>query len=333
MIAWGQISVDLRDNALAKLKLSQDSSGTRENELSPACLLCGSENSFIKYDFGIPKIMRCRDCTFMWLHPKLTIEDLSAVYDKSYFANKNFLDSDNDQLYGYLDYLSERFVKQANYLKLIDLLIGYLADFQPGKSRLLDVGCGMGYLMDVAHDKGFLVDGVEFNPDAVEKLKNKYNFPVSVGDFLDYQGSGFDVLTMMDLIEHFLDPVAAVEHANRMMYKGGIMVLVTMDSDSWISRLFGKRLEDFRRVREHAFFFNRATIRTIMEKAGFEILNIKFYGHTLRLKDLAERLGLIWRPLGRVMAGLVKMFRMEGINFHVNPHIKMIVFLRKIREI
>ncbi len=319
---------------MKEINTVNDPSGVREKEEQPlSCLLCGSENNFVKYDFGIPKIMRCRDCTFMWLYPELTMDDLSKVYDESYFANESFLENDNDQLYGYLDYLSERFIKQTNYLKLVDKLIGYLDDFQPGKSRFLDVGCGMGYLMDVAHDKGFQVDGVEFNPDAVKKLKDKYNFPAMVGDFLNYEGSGFDVLTLMDLIEHFLDPVAAVEHANRVMRKGGVMSLVTMDSDSWTSKLFGKRLEDFRRIKEHAFFFNRRTIRTIMENAGFEILDIRYYGHTLRLKDLAERLGLIWNPLGKTMVGLVRMLRMDNISFHVNPQIKMIVFLRKIREI
>ena len=111
------------------------------------------------------------------------------------------------------------------------------------------------------------------------------------------------------------------------------MALVTMDCDSWTSRLFGKRLEDFRRVREHVSFFNRKTIRVLLERAGFEILDIRFHGHTLRLSDLAERISLVWKPLGKVIVGLVKLLRLDSVPVHINPHTKMILFLRKRREI
>ena len=295
---------------------------------SPPCLICGSTGFSIKYDLGAHKILRCRDCTFMWLFPAPAKEELKEIYDINYYQNQSFYQSDNC-IYGYFDYFSERINKQANFLNLMDEILEHLDDFQPEVSRFLDIGCGLGYLLDVASDKSFQVAGIEFNPAAVERIKQKYVFPVFCGDFMDYQGEPYDVICMLDVIEHLADPKAAVVKMNQLLRPGGVLVISTMDCDSLTSRLLGKRLEDFRRVREHLFFFNRRTMTSLLEKAGFEILKIRSYGSTFRLDLLIDRIRLVSPLAGNILGKIVRLLHISYMNIYINPHTKMVLFLRK----
>jgi SAM-dependent methyltransferase len=264
----------------------------------------------------------------MWLHPRPKPEDLHSVYDDSYFHNLNFF-TGNSHLYGYYDYFEERFMKQSAYQGLLRNITQHLTSFERGKSRFLDIGCGLGYLLDVAHDEGFQVSGVEFNHAAADRLRSKYVFPVYSGDVLDFKDKPFDVITLMDVIEHFLDPIRSIAHISALTKPGGLFVLTTMDCDGIVSRILGTRIEDFRRVREHLFFFTRRSITDLLRKNGFEVVQIASHGHHFRLGFLADRLKLVSPLVGSLMHTAVKTLRAEHVTIYVNPFTKMIVYARK----
>jgi SAM-dependent methyltransferase len=264
----------------------------------------------------------------MWLYPRPKIDDLHSVYDESYFQNENFFEG-NTHLYGYYDYFEERFMKQSAYQSLLRNIKKYLGLFEQGKSRFLDIGCGLGYLLDVAHDEGFQVSGVEFNHVAANRLRSKYVFPVYSGDVLDFKDEPYDVITLMDVIEHFLDPMQSLAHIKSLVKPGGLLILTTMDCDGVVSKLLGTRIEDFRRVREHVFFFTRRSIRDMLQKEGFDVIQIKSHGHHFRLGFLAHRLKLVSPFFGGLMGMCVKGLRIEQMTVYVNPLTKMIVYARR----
>lgn len=271
--------------------------------------------------------MRCGPCALMWLDPRPTMADLHAVYDATYFQNDHFFEG-TSHLYGYYDYFEERFMKQSAYQGLLREIKLNLKSFSHGSARFLDIGCGLGYLMDVAHDEGFQVSGVEFNHVAARRLRSKYVFPVYSGDILDFNDQPFDVITLMDVIEHFLDPMQCMAHIRNLVKPGGLLVLTTMDCDGIVSKMLGTRIEDFRRVREHVFFFTRKSIRNLLEKEGFEILKIESHGHHFRLGFLAHRLQLVTPLFGRLFSSLIRLLRLEQVRVYVNPLTKMIIYAR-----
>lgn len=264
----------------------------------------------------------------MWLYPRPKLDELHAVYDASYFQNAHFFEG-TTHLFGYYDYFEERFMKQSAYQGLLRNVKKLLGSFERGKSRFLDIGCGLGYLMDVAHDEGFQVSGVEFNHVAAERLRSKFVFPVYSGDVLDFKDKPFDVITLMDVIEHFLDPMASMAHIRNLVKPGGLLVLTTMDCDGFVSKLLGTRIEDFRRVREHVFFFTRRALSDMLQKYGFEVVQIKSHGHHFRLGFLAHRLKLVSPLFGGFMGFFVKCLRIEQVTVYVNPLTKMIVYARR----
>lgn len=295
------------------------------------CEFCGGESVFVKYDFGLHRILRCRACTFMWLTPQPTQAELRQIYSFDYYRNRKFfnVDSANENVYGYHDYFSERFIKQQDHQRIIGRLVELgEAGLDAGRRRFLDVGCGLGYLLDVAHDHGFDVEGIDCNPAAAEWIAEKFRFPVFCGDFMAYEGRPFDAVAMLDVIEHLPEPFEALAKAASLVRPGGVFVLSTMDSDSLVSRVIGKRLEDFRRTREHLYFFNRRTIRAALERAGFEILRIDSYGLTIQLDFLMARARLAFPLLGALPERLVHRLGLSGLRFHFDPRTKMIVYAR-----
>jgi SAM-dependent methyltransferase len=295
------------------------------------CPSCGHERATARYDFGREKILRCGRCTLMYIDPLPTEEETHAVYGESYFQNPRFMSGDTDALFGYADYIAERFIKQAQYTRIAQELRGYLPPLDR-PPRLLEVGCGFGYFLDTAFEEGFDVRGLEFNRHAVERLRRKYAFPIHFGalESADLEPGSLDVVAMFDVIEHLRDPFGALDRVHRALVPHGLLIVATPDAESWVSRLIGKRLEDFRRTREHLFFFGRQTLSQILVRHGFEVLKLRSVGHTFEIAFLLDRLALYNKPLFTALRRLVTRMGIGSVRIKINPLTKMIAVARRV---
>ena len=283
----------------------------------------------MRYAFDGCGIYRCPNCELMFLFPRPSVSDLKALYDDRYFSNRKFLNYENEHLYGYVDYIAERIGKQFEDKSMVRKTKDMLSAHEGRKPRWLDVGCGLGYLLDIAFDEGFDVQGVEYNQAAVNYIRSKYVYPVSceaVGDMRPTEK--FDVVSLMDVVEHLLDPFKDLEHIRSLMADNGVLVIATMDSDSVMSRLLGKRLEDFRRTREHLYFFSRRSLTRALTAAGFDVVGIQSRGHTFALRALLDRLACYSPWMSRALKALVYPRWLLEAHIYVNPHTKILVYAR-----
>ena len=269
-------------------------------------------------------------CSLLYLDPWPTAAELHAVYSEDYFENDDFMEGDHANLFGYSDYIGERFNKQPQYAAIARRILNLLS-MEGTRPRLLEVGCGYGYFLSEAFEEGFDVAGVEFNPSAVERFRAKYSFPVWCGamEDVDLEHGSYDCVAMFDVIEHLLDPFACLDKTHEALKPGGLLALSTMDAESWSSRLLGKRLEDFRRTREHLIFFGRETLRSVLDEHGFDTVSIRSIGHTFELSFLLERLSLYNRTLFGAARRMADVSGLGRIPLRVNPHTKMIAIARK----
>jgi SAM-dependent methyltransferase len=274
--------------------------------------------------------MRCRSCALLFIHPCPSEEDTRAVYGETYFHNEQFMGGSGDVLYGYVDYVVERFNKQRQYDR-IAREIGTLLPRQSGRRRLLEVGCGFGYFLDVAFEANFEVTGLEFNPHAVARLQRKYAFPILSGalETAKLKPSSTEAAVLFDVIEHLRDPFAALDRLHDTLVPDGLLVLSTVDAESLMSRILGQRMEDFRRTREHLFFFGRATMRRVLAEHGFDVISMRSIGHTFDLAFLLDRLTLYNKTLFGALRRLVLKLRLGSLQIYINPGTKMIVFARR----
>ena len=82
-------------------------------------------------------------------------------------------------------------------------------------------------------------------------------------------------ITMWDYIEHALDPRGDVEQAYSRLRPGGVLALSTGDAGSALARLSLERWH-LMTPRHHNYFFTEATMRRLLESAGFEVV---YLGH------------------------------------------------------
>lgn len=301
------------------------------------CPFCKTLHPKIRYKYENCAIVKCQKCGLMWLFPRPEENQLYEVYgDIKYYFNQDFFSKGDSKIYGYVDYLAERINKQYWYKKIIQktkAIIQTESSSEEKKYRWLDVGCGLGFCMDVAYDYGFDVSGIEFNLPAVEYIRAKYTFPVEYGRLNEIQFSRqYDVVSMFDVIEHLTDPIADLCKLREVVSDHGCLLIQTMDSESFVSRLLGKRLEDFRRFREHLFFFSRDSLKQILEHCGWEVYEMRSIGQTFQVSALVDRFAVYSKFLSKFIRGMIHPKWLLEANIYVNPGTKMMIYARPKRK-
>jgi len=130
---------------------------------------------------------------------------------------------------------------------------GYFRDvvdrFAPG-TRLLDIGCGTGWLAKHFAD----YTGLDGSPDAVRTARElgRNVRLADVDEPLPFDDAAFEGAVMKDLLEHVADPVALVREARRILVPGGLVFASSPDAQRWVWDDYTHRrpftLKGFRRL-------------------------------------------------------------------------------------
>jgi SAM-dependent methyltransferase len=144
--------------------------------------------------------------------------------------------------------------------------------------RVLDVGCGSGFLVRAMCDVGFEAIGVDVGFENVEFARSHLGVTVLNQDFLSMTGSLYDVITMHQLIEHLPHPLAYVSHAKSLLADEGLLVLSTPNLS--LARILVKLprpiLGDaLGHPPNHCVLFEAKTIEVLLHSCGFRLLSIR----------------------------------------------------------
>lgn len=81
--------------------------------------------------------------------------------------------------------------------------------------RVLDVACGLGQWLGLLQDRGAEIAGVDISDRAIERCRQRFpsgEFHVGAAEILPFADAGFDLITCMGSLEHFVDkPSALIE--------------------------------------------------------------------------------------------------------------------------
>lgn len=163
-----------------------------------------------------------------------------------------------------------------------------LGSMTPG-ARILDVGCGTGTNLALLRRFGE-VQGVESELAAVEFCRRNGEPDVEhhLGSDLPFPDTSFDLVTLLDVIEHVEDDRVLLEEALRTLVPGG-HVLVTVPAYMW---MWGAQDE----IAHHHRRYTRPQLRSSLAGAGFVPRRLTYFNSILFAPVAAIRLARRLRP-------------------------------------
>jgi 2-polyprenyl-3-methyl-5-hydroxy-6-metoxy-1,4-benzoquinol methylase len=241
-------------------------------ERIPPCLLCQETNSTlwavtrdVEYfslegDFSF---YHCQDCGVLYVDP-LPNDRLAEIYPENYYSFTHALDS---PVYRVKQWLDAR------------LLRGLLRSL-PGESlRALDIGGGTGWQLSLLQQldervgTSQVVDIDSNAEEGAQKLGHNY-FHGRIENFVTEEK--FDIILMLNLIEHVEDPIGILQQAERLLTPGGIVLLKTPNFDSLDARLFRHAHWSGYHCPRHWVLFNRESFEKAAKTAGLQMKECRY---------------------------------------------------------
>jgi SAM-dependent methyltransferase len=220
--------------------------------------MCQAGGAKDLFSVGQSQLCACANCGLRFLFPQTSDHRLLEIYEQSYFL-------------GSLDELERlKRATAALYLGEISKRLGTVKN-----KRLLEIGCGRGYLLKEAQALGMFVNGLESSPDGVSRANEWLGSEiVSLGILGDnvFADETFDVVIATDVIEHVRDPKSFMAQVHKILSSGGLFYCVTPSLDSLSARLMGRYWMEYKE--EHLFYFNRNNMASLCEGAGFRNIQI-----------------------------------------------------------
>lgn len=265
-----------------------------------ACLCCAAEG-YLLYGklkdrlYGAPgrwNVKRCTssDCELMWLDPAPISEDIHFAY-QNYYTHAISNPTHSSLLYRIAGaYQSYQFKYKPDDVKILircfscflaalpffrehfDYPFVYFKGIKRGK--LLELGVGNGETLRKFQDWGWDVEGLDFDPKAVEVCM-KLGLKVGVGDLISrrFKNESFDAMFSSHVLEHVSDPLALMTESIRVLKRGGVFVAVTPNGNSLLHWFFKSNWRGLEPPR-HLNIFTISTLISVTKKAGFSRVKV-----------------------------------------------------------
>ncbi len=252
----------------------------------------------------------------------------------------DFVQADGDEvselfdLYSQLDdptYESGRETRSRQMRWLLDNGL----NVHPSATTLLDIGAGTGLMVMEAKTKNLEAVGVEPSHSLVAAgheqngLSNRELVQGTIpNSALD--GKLFDLVCLIDVIEHVADPVAFLRDAADRLSAGGLCVVVTPDVSSAAARILGKRWWHFRLA--HVGYFDTRSMQIAAKSAGLRVTHRFRAKWFFPVKYLAERVAVYLPPVrkfNRIAMSKPALQRVYERIIPLNLHDSLVFFLSR----
>ena len=214
------------------------------------CIICEKRGFRLIKSIGKYKIFECRNC-------KLAYTDSSKVSVKDRQEQINIL-------YNFSDYQKEEEKHSKKFIKVINLVKKFKKS-----GRLLDAGGGYGLFSKLLLENSkFHVEIIEpyLEPEYIKHKKIKIH-RIKLENFLNITKRKYDVVALLDVLEHFEDPDEIIESIKRILKDKG-MVVISLPNYRSLMAGFSKKWSWWM-VEDHKYHFSPVSINTLMKKHNF----------------------------------------------------------------
>ncbi|MEA2064321.1 MAG: class I SAM-dependent methyltransferase [Gemmatimonadota bacterium] len=225
------------------------------------CICCGSEkrerlakNRF----FEGAGIVRCADCKLVYPYPRPDAERVDEFYRDSYYSYSSLIGWATRFLKLYYSGLRAR-----SQFKWITDNINL-----PRGAKVLEIGCGYGRLLELFHEHGCEIHGIEPSEDCARYTAEKFGPGVFHGTLEQYDpgNNKFDLVVCSHVFEHFIAPEEVIERLKRMLGSGGRLFfeLPNQESKHYIETNY-LLIPDF-------YFFSKKNLDSFLRAHGLELV-------------------------------------------------------------
>ncbi len=213
------------------------------------------------------EIVTCNKCSHRYTNPRPKAEHVSK-----YYQSKNYISHSGGEKNKFgLTYKLYDIIRNISIKSKLKTIKKYNE-----KGVLLDLGCGLGYfLKGVKDDKVFQAKGIDISEEARNYVKSAFNIEVdSEAEINNYNDQSIDVVTQWHVLEHVYDLEKRMHDLKRILSKDGTLFIAVPNSNSFDASYY-KQYWDGYDVPRHIHHFNRESISLLLNKYGFEIVQIK----------------------------------------------------------
>jgi len=229
-----------------------------------ACPVCGERRTRPERSLNGYSLMRCRECDFVYVNPQPTAEELHAAY----------ADRDADDLLQ----LYAQAMTPARAAEL-DAVLAKLERLVPTKGKLLDFGCGAGYLVERALARGWAAHGLEAGKWAKSAAEARGVKTVHVGSLTEglFPPEHFDVVAAKQVLEHIPDLKAELAHLRAALRPGGLFY-ADVPNYRCLSIVCGRDDFELNTPPQHLNYFTPRTLTRLFKTCGFELVDVDTSG-------------------------------------------------------
>ena len=280
--------------------------------MSAICPICKSENFTVIYEFAksspyaksiVPcQIVACHSCSLLY-KVKLNSFDISEYYISGFDEHEYFKNLDAS-------------------IKATREIVNSIKDYLKEKKTLIDLGCGQGIFIEAANNEGLKAVGMELNLKLAAEARNRTGSQIINGNVCEIEkiGCKYDIVSMLDLIEHLEDPVALLKSAHRILNNDGYLIVYTPNHKALIVQV-AKYLHKIFCIDKfidpifndvHMVYFDKKTLKIALERCGYKIDKVFFYrydssrtniatGTTTRILWLLEQIASVFNLQFRML--------------------------------
>jgi len=202
-------------------------------------------------------IFQCERCRDLFLF-KLNKRD-SIYEDKDYFTSK------------YKDQYGKTYEEdKPNIVNVGRRRMETIEKINRKKGKILDIGCAMGFFLEVAKDSGWEEYGIEISHYASELARNNLLLNIKTASFIDVELKEelFDAVTLFYVAEHFPDIEKVIKKVYKILKLNGV-IAIAIPNRGGISFRMNKNNYMNEHPCDHYIDTNPKNIKRFLRQYGF----------------------------------------------------------------
>jgi len=207
--------------------------------------------------------LRCPSCYTIFVK-EVNQEALSTIYPANYYS---FSGRSGSAVFKLKDFWDRQFFTKI------------LKKIAAPSLAILDIGGGTGDVLDTlknADKRVAYTEIIDIDANA-RQLAEKKGHVYTHATIEEYTTDRkFDVILLLNIIEHVANPAQVIEKSGNLLQKGGIIIIKTPNADSLDARLFKNYYWGGLHCPRHWIIFSDKSFRMMIESSRLSLNNIRF---------------------------------------------------------